>query len=630
VAYLLTAGLLAAQGAGKSVLFDHTHHEEGGTSAEWVICSGHEPDPSPANPTSETAWNGGLSSLGFNLYQQGYKVQTLPATGRISYGDSSNAMDLSHYTVFFIPECYTYFTTAEKAAIVAFVRNGGGLFLLGNHDGAARVSSSVSGSTDAFHVFNDLMTGNGFGFTWVDGHAGDTAANTTSTAYTSAVNPATNAIVRGPNGTLAMQDFHSFSYINVDTTVNPSAQGILATQVAGDAAGDYFLATCTLGNGRVVATGDSSPADDGTTSTSGKKLYDSYNINSNRAFFLNAIQYLAGSTAAQPPVVAITAPASNPTIAPGGSVTFQATASDPGGLALASAWTFGDGASASGLGPVTHAYLNAGTYTATFTATDSQGLASSTTRTVTVVKPAGNTVTANLTTPAGNVTVASGGSVAFAGSGTDSSTTATLSYAWDFGDGASASGASASHVYTNTGSAAAAFTATFKVTDSTGAFGTATRKITVNPATAATLAESFETGSKGSYTTGAVTLGTGSWTFTDALLGTGSTDHKNGTQSARVEKSGKLTMGFNFAPGAHAVSVAHAKFGTDANSTWGLWYSTNSGSTWTQAGTSVTTSSTTLATASFTLAVTGPVRFELRKTDGTSSRMNFDDFKVTY
>jgi hypothetical protein len=101
-----------------------------------------------------------------------------------------------------------------------------------------------------------------------------------------------------------------------------------------------------------------------------------------------------------------------------------------------------------------------------------------------------------------------------------------------------------------------------------------------------------------------------------------------GTQSVRTRNSGKVTMAFNFATGAKTVSVKHAKYGTDGNSTWGLWYSTNSGSIWTQAGSTVTTSSTTLATATFTVNVAGAIRFELRKTDGSANRVNFDDFQI--
>jgi hypothetical protein len=142
------------------------------------------------------------------------------------------------------------------------------------------------------------------------------------------------------------------------------------------------------------------------------------------------------------------------------------------------------------------------------------------------------------------------------------------------------------------------------------------------------LSETFDTGTKGAYATGTVALATGTWTLNDALLGNTTVDRKVGAQSVRVRNSGKVTMGFNFATGAKTVSVKHAKYGTDANSTWSLWYSTNSGTTWTQAGTAVTTSATTLATATFTVNVAGAIRFEVRKTDATANRVNFDDFQI--
>ncbi len=143
-----------------------------------------------------------------------------------------------------------------------------------------------------------------------------------------------------------------------------------------------------------------------------------------------------------------------------------------------------------------------------------------------------------------------------------------------------------------------------------------------------TVSEDFEAGSKTSYAVGDVTLTSGVWTLDEALIGTSTSDPKNGTKSVRTRNSGKLTMKFNRTDGAGVVTVKHAKYGTDANSTWQLWYSTNSGSTWTQTGATITTSSTTLATASFTVNVTGTIRFEIRKTDGTAARVNFDDFVI--
>jgi hypothetical protein len=143
-----------------------------------------------------------------------------------------------------------------------------------------------------------------------------------------------------------------------------------------------------------------------------------------------------------------------------------------------------------------------------------------------------------------------------------------------------------------------------------------------------TITENFETGTKTAYTTADATLTTGVWNLNDALLGNSTSDKKNGTQSARVRNSGKLTMKFNRTAGAGTVTIAHAKYGTDANSTWQLWYSINSGSTFIQTGTTVTTSTTTLQTASFTVNISGTIRFEIRKTDGTTSRINFDDVAI--
>ncbi len=497
LALLIAGGIstlpLSAQAA-KKVLFDHTAWEDGGVSAYWIVDT-HEPNPSPANPAVETDWNGGISAWGFDLFKKGYTVQILPASGgRITYNDATNAQDLKNYAVYIIPECYRMFTTAEKQAIVAFVQNGGGLYLMGNHDGATRVTSSHPGSTDAFHVFNDLLAneGSGFGFTFVVGHGpGDANANTTTTAISGDSGAIAQALVHGPNGLMTAMDFHSFAYLNL-TGSNPTATWIVQTQVSGDPATDYFVVASTYGAGRVVAIGDSSPSDDGTTTTSGKNLIDGYHSNSNQAFDLNAVDWLAGAASsggANTVTASITTPSGNVTIGSGASQAFAGTATDSSSTAtLSYAWNFGDGSTATGA-TASHTFTNSGssalTRTVTFTATDNTGVSNSATRTVTV-NPASvppNTVTASITTPAGNVTIGSGASQAFAGTATDSSSTATLSYAWNFGDGSTATGATASHTFTNSGSSALTRTVTFTATDNTGVSNSATRTVTVSPAT---------------------------------------------------------------------------------------------------------------------------------------------------
>ncbi len=147
-------------------------------------------------------------------------------------------------------------------------------------------------------------------------------------------------------------------------------------------------------------------------------------------------------------------------------------------------------------------------------------------------------------------------------------------------------------------------------------------------ASAAGFPEAFETGAKTAYASGTVVLGSGSWTFDDALLGNTSADAKTGSQSARVRNSGTLTMNFNLTSGAGVVTIGHARYGTDAASTWELWASTNSGSSFAKVGSTVTASSTTLATASFTVNLPGAVRLQVRKTDGTTNRLNVDNITV--
>ncbi len=142
------------------------------------------------------------------------------------------------------------------------------------------------------------------------------------------------------------------------------------------------------------------------------------------------------------------------------------------------------------------------------------------------------------------------------------------------------------------------------------------------------LSEGFEAGGKTAYAAGNVTLGTGSWYLNDALTGNTSSDRKTGSYSARVRNTGTVRMNFNVSS-AGIFSVQHAKYGTDGTSTFQLWKSTNSGSSWTQVGSTVTTSSTTLTTASFTVNSSVATRFELRKVSGGTNRINFDNISVT-
>jgi endonuclease G len=134
--------------------------------------------------------------------------------------------------------------------------------------------------------------------------------------------------------------------------------------------------------------------------------------------------------------------------------------------------------------------------------------------------------------------------------------------------------------------------------------------------------ENFEYGTKTGYASAAVTLSTGSWTLNDALIGNSAADAKNGAASARL-RTGDITMNFDI-KGITTLYIQHAKYGTDANTTWQLFESTDGGTTYTQVGKDIAETTTTLVLDSFKIASAPKVRFQIKKTSATV-RVNIDD-----
>lgn len=135
------------------------------------------------------------------------------------------------------------------------------------------------------------------------------------------------------------------------------------------------------------------------------------------------------------------------------------------------------------------------------------------------------------------------------------------------------------------------------------------------------ITETFESGTKGAYALDSVQLLSGKWTFSDGLIGNLAADAKNGAKSVRL-RAGYLSMNFDVA-GVKMLYVSHAKYGTDANSTWQLLASTDGGKTYTQLGPEMTESGTTLVTDSFMVNTTSKIRFQIKKAGTT--RINLDD-----
>ena len=156
---------------------------------------------------------------------------------------------------------------------------------------------------------------------------------------------------------------------------------------------------------------------------------------------------------------------------------------------------------------------------------------------------------------------------------------------------------------------------------------------------AISLSEGFEVGATspktaydvaptGSSSGDNVTLQAKSWNLYDALIGNLSADKKIGAWSARIRNTGTVTMLFDVTTGISTVTINHALYGTDGACQWGLWYSTNAGSTWIHSGSNIN-STATLQSQLFTLNLTGNVRLQIRKLTGGSDRINIDNIVVT-
>ncbi|WP_170063276.1 T9SS type A sorting domain-containing protein [Polaribacter porphyrae] len=153
-----------------------------------------------------------------------------------------------------------------------------------------------------------------------------------------------------------------------------------------------------------------------------------------------------------------------------------------------------------------------------------------------------------------------------------------------------------------------------------------------------TYSTNFEDGSKtGTYTTGNDVLSGITWTLQESLIGTdAANDRFNGLKSLRLRYRTNGTPGIatmnSDVTGIETISFKYARFGTDTDPpVIKVEYSTNSGSTWIQAGSDIDTDGvTTLTDWSHTINVVGSVRIRLRTVNGTNGRRaNIDDLAFT-
>ena len=283
----------------QKILFDNTKAEMAG-NADWIIDSDGgvaQRIPTPAQATitaatAETYWKGALSAWGTDIVKTNpnYVVETLPTSGRITYGDLTNAQDLSNYKVYIVDEPNTKFTLSESNAIVNFVQNGGGLFMISDHT----MSDRNNDGWDSPAIWNDLMTNNTV-FTNPFGITFD--LKNISGTYTNLANLPTNPLLHGPAGNPSQIQLSAGTTMTLNTAKNPSVQGVMFTTGTSGST-NSLVSMATYGAGKIVALGDSSIPDDG-TGNSGNTLYNGYTGDANgnhKPLLLNAVIWLATSS----------------------------------------------------------------------------------------------------------------------------------------------------------------------------------------------------------------------------------------------------------------------------------------------------------------------------------------------
>ena len=293
------------------ILFDCTKAETAG-NADWVIDadvhdiywhpnalvgSGHGSDPqryptpdqsTVTSTTAETYWEGSLSSWAIDCVNYGYEVETLPVTAQITYGNTSNAQDLSNYKVYVIDEPNIKFSTAEKTAILQFVQHGGGLFMISDHN----ISDRNNDTWDSPSIWNDFMgtvtPQNPFGIRYNMEDFSSTSSNVASLAN--------DSILHGPFGAVTKLQFNGATSMTLSPDSNSTATGIIfLTGTSTSADTGVMFAHSRFGKGKVAAISDSSPFDDGTGNPQ-TTLYSSYatSVSGNhRKLIMNATIWLA-------------------------------------------------------------------------------------------------------------------------------------------------------------------------------------------------------------------------------------------------------------------------------------------------------------------------------------------------
>ena len=285
-------------------VIDADLHNLGYSTGPPVVGGGSESNaqriPTPAQSgitasTAETYWTGGISAWGIDMVKKGYTVETLPYNGAITYGNTSNAQDLSNYKVFIDCEPNILYTAAEKTAIMQFVQNGGGLFMVSDHTQSDRNNDGY----DSPAIWNDLMSNNTiqtnpFGITFDLANFSQTTTNIPSLPG--------DPILHGIMGDVTSAMWSNGTSMTLTPTSNSSVKGVIYKTGSSFGSTGVMFAYATFGTGKVAAIGDSSPCDDG-SGDPGDVLYDGWIADAggnHERLIINATLWLATSGVVTP------------------------------------------------------------------------------------------------------------------------------------------------------------------------------------------------------------------------------------------------------------------------------------------------------------------------------------------
>ena len=248
---LLVAFCAGAQAA--NVLYDDTHGQTAG-NADWV----------PA---------GAYSEMVDMLKANDFKVESL---SKVTSGRAFTAELLKGYEALILAEPNNPYSKAECDLIVDFVKNGGGLFIVGDHGNADRDGDGW----DAVRALNEFCPKFGFKF------KGDMVYEAPVAGLINQDHPAMFGFK-----SVGIWAGSTFDIIEAD---GAKAVGLIDSRIS---KAPYMVAS-EFGAGRVFAIGDSSPFDDGTGSGGKNKLHDSYDsfMFSHPQIAYNAMAWVTGKT----------------------------------------------------------------------------------------------------------------------------------------------------------------------------------------------------------------------------------------------------------------------------------------------------------------------------------------------